>query len=265
MKKAQKIEVVIKNIFSLNQVLFVSNEELPFFRSESYGLSIINKLIICEDDGFECITIEPIRPWMKLSDEIDIQLNKNAIGRVFREHLQNTYERNRFDENRLLHFIWAGYTHQGSRPAIYELLKYQMRSHFTTRAILTVVTRWRYGVITKETYEDLYKHGGTLGYEKVEQSMSDEIEYFYNGIKYNKNITTNLCDNQDRISSVHCSIISAEESRKLSNGDKNTRSSYCIHFYQNPDVTDEEMQKSESTLKYAASICIRRSFYIIPI
>ena len=242
--------------------MFLSNEELPYFRSESYGLSIINKLTICEDDGFECIAIEPTRPWMKLSDGIDIEWNKNTIDRVFQEYSEEAIKRATPNEKRLLHFIWAGYTHQGSRPAIYNQIKDQMHLRCMGRAILTIVTRWRYSVVTKEVFEELYKHGGTLGYEKLKKSLGDEIEDFYDGIKYNKDFTTYLFDNQDRSSSVHCSMLSAQESRKLSEGDENTRSSFCVHYYKNPDVSDEDMRRSESTFKYASSICIRRSFNI---
>ena len=242
----------------------MSNDELPYCRTKSYGLSIVNKLTICEDDGFECITIESTRPWMKLSDEIDIEWNKNAIETVFRERFKKMNKQYKSDENRLIHFIWAGYTHQGSRPVIYKLFEDQMHSRNMGRAILTVVHRWRYSVVTKEIFEDLYKHGGTLGYENVEKSLGDEIEDFYDGIKNNRDITTNLFDNQDKRTSVHCSILSAQESRRLSEGDENIRSSFCVHYYQNPDVSDEDMLKSESTFKYAASICIRRSYNISP-
>ena len=170
----------------------------------------------------------------------------------------------RSDENHLIHFIWACYTHQGSRPVIYKLFEDQMHSRNMGRAILTVVHRWRYSVVTKEIFEDLYKHGGTLGYENLEKSLGDEIEDFYDGIKNNRDITTSLFDNQDKRTSVHCSILSAQESRRLSEGDEIVRSSFCVHYYQNPDVSDEDMLKSESTFKYAASICIRRSYNISP-
>ena len=166
----------------------------------------------------------------------------------------------------MVHFIWAGWTGFDSsdgRNEIKNLFKMEMKKQGIKQSMITFLFRWRQHCVTNEKNKEIYKQGGkVIGREYVKKSIGDDLEDFLESIK-NKKVQKEVTGPDGYgVETFHLAMLTPNEKRKLEIEDQQYKRTFYRGWGDNPDVPKFEMDKSESTSKYALSICERNTFII---
>ena len=180
-------------------------------------------------------------------------------------------------DSNIIHFIWAGLTY-GNVDAIKKRFQLAMAANGIQKAIITFLRRTREYCITKEkvveftgTGKDAKKKGGKiyLNEEKdrgvnVEESIGEDLEDLFSRINNGELNEDETGPYGVGIYTFNVELVTKNDRRKLENGDEQFKRTFAkyIHYKKNPDVPKEEMEQSESDLKFALSLC-RRFTYLI--
>ena len=164
----------------------------------------------------------------------------------------------------MVHFIWTGWTCLDGRNKIKNLFKMEMKKRGIKQSMITFLFRWRYNCVTNEKNKEIYKQGGkVIGWNLVEKSIGDDLEDFLERIKNKKVQKEETGPDGYGVETFHLAMLTPNEKRKLEIQDQQYKGTFLDGFGGlNPDVPKEEMDKSDSTSKYALSDCRRNTFII---
>ena len=154
------------------------DEDFQYSRSESIGLTYLNKFAINEEHQNEITGVYFIKPWV---------LNSEFDEKVIQEALQHCHSPPIPDLRNNLHFIFACYTTDDDQSKIIDAVKEEMTRKKIKRANITFIEMIRAYCITKEkckkfytstelTDEKLYIRG-TITKELVE-SFGNDLDKF---------------------------------------------------------------------------------------
>ena len=163
----------------------------------------------------------------------------------------------------MLHFIWAGWTVSNGRNEIKNLFKMEMKKQGIKQSMITFLQRRRWNCVTNEKNKQIYKEGGkVIGRDYMEKSIGDDLEDFLERIK-NKTVQKEETGPDGYgVWTFHLAMLTPNEKRKLEIQDQQYKKTFLLS--NNPDVPKEEMDKSDSTSKYALSYCRRNTFILSP-
>lgn len=156
--------------------------------------------------------------------------------------------------------IWAGFTWHGGceQMAIIETIQSQLIQYEIKEFFITFVEMDRIFCVTKEKYEDFYKQKGAIWDENIEISVGDDAENFRMSLLKNR-----IASEGEGVHSFQLSLVEKPERHALETGCVQAKDSFWVWKLksQNPDVKKQEMDESESTLKFALSWCRRNTVY----
>ena len=113
--------------------------------------------------------------------------------------------------------------------------------------------------VTKEIYEDFYDKKGLIWEKSIETSIGDDVENFRRSLLEDK---LNL--DGEAVHSFHLSLVEKNVKNAIEAGCEQTKDTFWVWKLQsiNPDVKKEDMDKSESRLKFALSWCRRNTVHL---
>ena len=130
-----------------------------------------------------------------------------------------------------------------------------------TSAILSNVTAAKFNCITKEKYEEMYKANKET--EKREDlSVGEDLETFIRKIKNGQINKYTIPEDGERIAMFLSCLLKTEERRKLEQKDNAFMNTFSFHQVGLADVHEVEWKASESNLKFARSVCWRKTYSI---
>ena len=164
----------------------------------------------------------------------------------------------------MLHFIWAGNIYSEDRNEIKNLFKMEMKKQGIKQSMITFLHRQRWNCVTNEKNKQIYIEGGkAIGRDYLEKSIGDDLEDFLERIKNKKVQKEETGPYGDGVFTFHLAMLTPNEKRKLEIQDQQYKRTFWDGFVSgNPDVPKFEMDKSDSTSKYALSTCTRNTFII---
>ena len=189
LRSTEKNEEAIK-LERQNLILFIdetdnkSNKNVETTDNQSNkftsGMNFLNRFVAEETDQFEVYAFYQMNWWVNTADQSVAKIEK-----AVQEYAQQS-KRDKTDEN-TVHFIWAGHMKcLRSHENILYTIKNEMARNGLQRGMVTFLEKHRYHCVTKEKYEQLYKHGGTIDsstWSSMELSFGDDLEDFLNRIK----------------------------------------------------------------------------------
>ena len=214
-------------------------------------MTMVNRSIINEEFQNEVQSIDSIK------DLQNMQYNKNVVRQALARYKK---EKSLEKRNYQLHVIWAGWIdfREPSRRNHHQLasLIESFKVKFKLgRTILTILSRERIEVTTREYCNELRRQGGYVSRIKVKKSIGDDLDDLIDRLN-DSEISSFIGWYRPEICySYHaCEISDPHDLLKLETGDQLFKNSF---FKAYPDVEKEEMQKSESEKKFALSLCFR--------
>ena len=221
------------------------------------GNSYLNRFGIDEDAAFEILGIY----YLKKSSKQNL---KTTISRKYKE------EKEQFDskivntaiqkaaENQSTgiqsFFIYAGYDYQYSTHVLKSLVLEGMRRYGLQSAMLTMICMWRSHLVTKEQMEDYYKGKKVNDIGWFKESVHDDLQSLFEKLKVGIN-------QNEYIYSFTLPKLTPEEMKLIATKDLAYLQTYTVFGDgRNPDVSDQDMNLSESKSKFIYKLCLRDSY-----
>ena len=214
-------------------------------------MSYLNRFLIEEDTQFECAAV--------------VEILESSLEDVF-EYLQKSFNRfsNKSNSDFICHLIISFDFFPNSSQS-FETFIHRFEIFPDISYLITRIGSERIECVQKENYEKLYNKGGQVkcnGVEafEVNQSLGNDIDYFYDRIKMEKNNVVNrehtISDFFRDISSIfpvqtfHLSMLTDEDGKKLQSEDNDNRKR--DYFLNKTTLSNKEQN-------YSLSICMRKT------
>ena len=157
------------------------------------------------------------------------------------------------------HFIYCGefYFIEARAHNFRKILRRKMKKYAIESSMLTMLFMQRLNLITKEKAKEASE--GKLKNDKdwkdQEISFNDDLEIFFTNILNSKEIKKEI------VPSFFTPKLTKEELKLVEIENDDHLNTYLAHSAGlNPDVSAEEMKKSDSKSKYVHGVCVRRTY-----
>ena len=139
-----------------------------------------------------------------------------------------------------------------------EFLLTEMRKHGIPSAMFTMLNMWRGNLVTKEKVKKAYnkKLKNDAEWSGQNDSFQDDLESFL------FNIQNHYPIEEAEIKSFFTPKLTEEELKLVENKNEEYMMSFYDYKALNPDVSVDEMKKSDSKDKFLHGYCLRRTFSI---
>ena len=148
---------------------------------------------------------------------------------------------------------------------VHKGIKKALKKFGCTSAILSKIYMVKTNCITMEKYEEMYKTNEETE-ERMDLSVGEDLESFIGRIK-NGEINKNTIpeDGEDSETFLLC-LLDKEERKKLERKEEDFMRTFVDGYFdgygREADVPEAEWIASESNMKFARSVCKRRTYFI---
>ena len=247
-----------------------------FFRNRSIAMTYLNRLLIDEEIGNECIGIYKSNQLVPSPKEVigDDELDSSIIHLIV---AHNEYERSSYNESIIDHTGMNSIMHHIKTPT------WVTSTDAKSEIIITKLCSVRTECVQPEKYKKFCKEGGNIRVEpyqtvKVERSVGDDIEEFVEQmelvkrlIKYQKKKIN------EKVITFHLSLLTDKEEKKMLASLEPRKDAMekemwrkSANIMRNPLVRERltwkyenfkyETRLSKNEPNYALSVCYRKSF-----
>ena len=128
-------------------------------------------------------------------------------------------------------------------------------------AILSLIYMYKNNCITKEEYEERYKTNEETE-ERMDLSVGEDLETFIGRIKNGEINKDTIPEDGEWSDTFLLCLLDKEERKKLERKEKDFMATFYWHKDGKADVPEAEWIASESNMKFARSVCRRRTYFI---
>ena len=144
------------------------------------------------------------------------------------------------------HFVFARHFYLIGDEKLKSLILRGMEKYNIKKVMVTIMSRWREKLITKEDMV-CYCKGG-----EEQRSVNDDLDLLFEAIRLDKK-------SDDHVVTYFLPMLTENELELVERKDSNYLKTFLV---KNPDVKEAEMKRSESDSKFVCELGLRRTFTI---